>query len=104
MIVQWYEGRYEKSTGVWLPDIGGSTPRIDSTSEIPVDPYGKPNESGEDSVILILKYWEELHSTMSSLATSPSRHSPYEFGNVMDCWERPRRLPLWTIQVLGVLP
>jgi hypothetical protein len=49
MIVQWYEGWDDKSTNVWLPDIGESTPTINSTSEIPVDPDGKPRESGEDS-------------------------------------------------------
>jgi len=49
MIVQWYEGRYDKSTKVRLPDIGGSTPTINTTSEIPVDPDGNPRESGEDS-------------------------------------------------------
>jgi hypothetical protein len=48
-IVQWYEGRYDESTNVRLPDIGGSTPTINSTSEIPIDPPGKPKESGEDS-------------------------------------------------------
>ena len=49
MIVQWYEGRYDESTNVRLPDIGGSTPTINTTSEIPADPDGKPRESGEDS-------------------------------------------------------
>jgi len=49
MIVQWYEGRYDESTNVRLPDIGGSTPTIDWMSEIPVDPNGKPRETGEDS-------------------------------------------------------
>jgi hypothetical protein len=49
MIVQWYEGRGDESTNVRLPDIGGSTPTINSTSEIPMDPDGKPRESGEDS-------------------------------------------------------
>jgi len=49
MIVQWYEGRDDESTNVRLPDIGWSTPTINSTSEIPVDPDGKPRESGEDS-------------------------------------------------------
>jgi len=49
MIVQWYEGRYDESTNVWLPDIGGSMPTINSTTEIPVDPNGKPREGGEDS-------------------------------------------------------
>jgi hypothetical protein len=49
MIVQWYEGQDDESTNVRLPDIGGSTPTINSTSEIPVDPDGKPRESGEDS-------------------------------------------------------
>ena len=49
MIVQWYEGQYDESTNVRLPDIGGSTPTINTTSEIPVDPDGKPRESGEDS-------------------------------------------------------
>jgi hypothetical protein len=49
MIVQWYEGRDDESTNVRLPDIGGSTPTINTTSEIPVDRDGKPRESGEDS-------------------------------------------------------
>jgi hypothetical protein len=49
MIGQWYEGQYDESPNVWLPDIGGSTPTINSTSEIPVDPNGKPRESGENS-------------------------------------------------------
>ena len=49
MIVQWYEGRYDKSTNVQLPDIGLSTPTINSMSEIPVDRDGKPRESCEDS-------------------------------------------------------
>jgi hypothetical protein len=48
-MVQWYEGRDDESTNVWLPDIGGSTPTINSTSEIPVDPDVKPRERGEDS-------------------------------------------------------
>jgi hypothetical protein len=49
MIVQWYDGRYDESTNVRLPGIGGSTPMINSTSDIPVDPNGTPRESGEDS-------------------------------------------------------
>jgi hypothetical protein len=49
MIVQWYEGRDAESTNIRLPDIGGSTTTINSTSEIPVDPDGQPRESGEDS-------------------------------------------------------
>jgi len=49
MIVQWSEGQYDVSTNVQLPDIGGSTPTINSMSEIPVDPDGKPRESGEES-------------------------------------------------------
>jgi hypothetical protein len=40
MIVQWYEARDDESTNVRLPDIGGSTPTINSMSEIPVDPDG----------------------------------------------------------------
>jgi len=47
--VQWYEGQYDESTNVRLPDIGGSKPTINSTSEISVDPNGQPRESGEDS-------------------------------------------------------
>jgi len=49
MIVQWYEGWDDKSTNVRLPDIGGSTPTINSMSETAVNPNGKPRESGEDS-------------------------------------------------------
>jgi hypothetical protein len=49
MIVQWYEGQYDESTNVRMPDIGGSTPTINLTSEIPVDPNGKPRKAGEDS-------------------------------------------------------
>jgi len=49
MIVQWYEGQYDESTNVRIPDIGWSTPTINSTSAIPVDPDGKPRETGEDS-------------------------------------------------------
>jgi hypothetical protein len=49
MLVQWYNGWNDESTNGWLPDIGGSTPAINSTSEIPVDPDGKPRESGENS-------------------------------------------------------
>jgi hypothetical protein len=49
MIVQWYEGWYDECTNVRLPDIGGSTPTINSTSEFPVDPNGQPRESSEDS-------------------------------------------------------
>jgi hypothetical protein len=49
IIVQWFEGQDDQSTNVWLPDIGGSTPIINSTSEITVDPDGKLRESGEDS-------------------------------------------------------
>jgi hypothetical protein len=52
MIVQWLKGRYDESTNIRLPDIGGSTPTINSTSEILVDPHGKPRESGEDSPTL----------------------------------------------------
>jgi len=49
MIVQWYEGRDDESTSIQLPCSGGSMPTINSTLEIPVDPDGKPRESGEDS-------------------------------------------------------
>jgi hypothetical protein len=49
LIVQWYEGRYDESTNVRLPGIGGSTPTINTTSEIPVDPDGKPRDSSGDS-------------------------------------------------------
>jgi len=49
MIAQWYEGRYDESTNVRLPDIGGSMPTINSMSEISVDPDGERRESGEDS-------------------------------------------------------
>jgi hypothetical protein len=49
MIVQWYEGWDDESTNVRLRDIGGSTPMFISMSEIPLDPDGKPRESGEDS-------------------------------------------------------
>jgi len=49
MIVQWYEGWDDESTNIRLPDIGDSTLTISSTSEIAVDPDGKPRESGEDS-------------------------------------------------------
>jgi hypothetical protein len=49
MIVQWYERRDDETTNVRLPDIGGSTPTINSMSEIPVDPDRKPRDSGEDS-------------------------------------------------------
>ena len=38
MIVQCYKGRDDESTNILLPDVGGSTPTINSTSEIPVDP------------------------------------------------------------------
>ena len=49
MIVQWYEDQDDESTNIRLPDIGGSTLMINSTSEIPVDPDGKPKENSEDS-------------------------------------------------------
>ena len=49
IIVQWYEGRYDENTDIWLPGNRGSTPTINSTSEIPVDPDGKPTDCGEDS-------------------------------------------------------
>jgi len=49
MIVWWYEGRDDETTNIQLPDIGRSTPTINTTSEIPVDPDGKWRESGEDS-------------------------------------------------------
>jgi len=49
IIVQWYEGWYDESTKVRLLDIVGSKPMINSTSQIPVDPNGKPTYSGEDS-------------------------------------------------------
>ena len=49
MIVHWYNCRDDKSTKVPLPDIGGSTPMINSTSELPGDVDGKPRVSREDS-------------------------------------------------------
>jgi len=49
MTEQWYEGWGDESINLRLPDIGGSMPTINLTSEIPVDPDGKPWESGEDS-------------------------------------------------------
>jgi hypothetical protein len=49
MTEQWYEGRGLEGTTVWLPHIGGSTPTINLTSEIALDPDGKPWESGEDT-------------------------------------------------------
>jgi hypothetical protein len=49
MIVQWYEGRDDESTNVRRPVIGGSTPTINTTSEIHVDRDGIPRERGEDS-------------------------------------------------------
>ena len=49
MTVQWYEGWYDEITNVQLPEIGGSVPTINPTSEIAVDPNGKRTESGEDS-------------------------------------------------------
>jgi len=50
MIVQWYERRDDESKNVRLSVIGGITPTINSTSEIPVDTDGKPWESGEYSL------------------------------------------------------
>jgi len=38
IMVQWYEGPDDERTNERLPHIGGSTPRINPTSEIPVDP------------------------------------------------------------------
>jgi hypothetical protein len=49
MKVQWYEGRHEERTNTLLPDIGGSTPTMITTSEIPVDLDGTPRSRGEDS-------------------------------------------------------
>jgi hypothetical protein len=49
MMVQWYKGRDDESTNVWLPDIGRCMPTINSMSEILVDRDGKPTESGKDS-------------------------------------------------------
>jgi len=49
IIVQRYAGRDDDSNSVRLPDIGGSTPMINSTSQIPVDPNGEPRVSSEDS-------------------------------------------------------
>jgi len=49
MIVQWNKGQDDKGTNVWQPDIGGSTPTINSMSEILVDPDGKPRRRSEDS-------------------------------------------------------
>jgi hypothetical protein len=38
MIVQWYKGWDDEITNVRLPDLGGSTPTINLTSEISADP------------------------------------------------------------------
>jgi hypothetical protein len=45
IIVQWYEGRYDESINVQLPDIGGSTLTITLMLVIPVDSDGQPRES-----------------------------------------------------------
>ena len=47
--MDWYEDRDDESTNVPLPNIGVSMLTINSTSQIPVNPDGKPRESGEDS-------------------------------------------------------
>jgi len=49
MLVQWHRDWDDESTNVQVPDIGGCTPTINLTSEIPVDPNGNPWESFEDS-------------------------------------------------------
>jgi len=49
MIVQRYECQDDDRTNVQLPDISGSTPMMNSTSDIPTVSDGKPRERGEDS-------------------------------------------------------
>jgi hypothetical protein len=74
VIVQWYNGRYDDCTNVWLPDIGGSTPTINSTSEIPVDPDGQPMERIEysptpDIEILRATAFDDLFASDETIET-----------------------------------
>ena len=47
--MQRYECQDDDRTNVQLPDISGSTPMMNSTSDIPTVSDGKPRERGEDS-------------------------------------------------------
>jgi hypothetical protein len=52
MIAQWYKDQNDEFTNGLPPAIGGSTPTIYLTLEIPVNRSGKPCHSGEDSSTL----------------------------------------------------
>jgi len=74
IIVQWYENRDDESSNIQLPDIGGSTPTINSTSEIPVDWQGTQRESVEDSPspeneILGATEFDDLSATDETIRT-----------------------------------
>jgi len=58
-----------------------------------------PVRAARTVLLHILKHSEQPHLTVSKLATRPSRHSPYELGNAVDCWERLWRSPHSKIQV-----
>jgi hypothetical protein len=65
LIVQRYKRRDNECAQVRQPDIDRSTLTINWTSEIPVDPDGKPRERAMTVLFQILKYSDQPHSTIS---------------------------------------
>jgi len=74
MKLQWYEGWDDEGTNIQLPDSGGSTPIINLTLEIPVDPNGNFCESSENSPksdieVLWATAFDELSASNGTMMT-----------------------------------